>query len=77
MIMKKEERKERAMKRFEEVYDDMMKKMEDGSNNEYFPIDDIEEITLIAQREALKIILEESNRAVNSIEEEEIVNKKI
>jgi len=76
MINKKEEQKERVMKRLEEVYDDLMGKMEAGSNRDYFSIDEIEEITLTAQREALKIILEESNHAVNSIEEQTIIDKK-
>ena len=76
MINKKEEQKARVMKRLEEVYDEMMAKMESGSNREFFPIDDIEDITLTAQREAKKIILEECNKAVNNITEEEIIVKK-
>jgi hypothetical protein len=76
MIKNKEERKARVMKRFEEVYDDLMSKMEAGSKEDFFPIDEIEEITLIAQKEAWKIILEESNQAVNSIEEQDIIDKK-
>ena len=76
MIKRKEEIKEKAMKRMEEVVDDLIKKMDEGSNGDFFPIDDIEEITLAAQKEAVRIILEESNRALNNIEEQEIIDKK-
>jgi len=76
MIKRKEELKERATKRFEEVFDELLSKMEAGSNREYFSIDEIEEITLTAQKEALKIILEESNHAVNSIGEQAVIDKK-
>ena len=76
MIKRKEEIKEKAMKRMEEVVDDLIRKMDEGSNGDFFPIDDIEEITLAAQKEAVRIILEESNRALNNIEEQEIIDKK-
>jgi len=76
MISKRTEMKTKAMKRFEEVYDELLDKMEAGSNRDYFSIDEIEEITMTAQREAIKIILEESNKAVNNISEDEIVVKK-
>ena len=76
MIKKKEEIKKNTMKRLEEIVDELVSKMEAGSNRDYFSIDEIEEITLTAQKEAVKILLEESNKAINEIAEDDVIDKK-
>ena len=76
MIKNKEEILKEIKKRLDKVAEDIVNKMETGSNKEMFSIDEIEEIGERAQEEAKKIILEEMNKAVNNIEEKEIIESK-
>ena len=76
MIKNKEEILKEIKKKLDKVAEDIVNKMEAGSNKESFSIDEIEEIGEKAQEEAKKIILEEMNKAVNNIEEKEIIESK-
>ena len=76
MIKNKEEILKEIRKRLDKVAEDIVNEMDAGSNKERFSIDEIEEIGERAQEEAKKIILEEMNKAVNNIEEREVIELK-
>ena len=76
MIKNKEEMLKEIKKKLDKVAEDIVNEMEAGSNKERFSIDEIEEIGERAQEEAKKIILEEMNKAVNNIEEKEVIEAK-
>jgi len=77
MIKNKEEILRKMKLKFDKVAEELVESMEKGSNKSEFSIDEIEVIGEKAQKEALKIILEEVSNTVNNInEEEQILLKK-
>lgn len=77
MIKNKAEILKRMRLKFDKVSEELVNSMDEGSNKNEFSIDEIEEIGEKAQKEALKIILEEINNTLGNInEEEQILFKK-
>lgn len=76
MIKNKEELEKKLIERLTQKAKEYVKNMDEKSEGEYYPIDVIERDLVNIQRESVEIFRETTEELMNSIDEEEEIEKK-
>lgn len=76
MIKNKEELEKKLIERLTKKAKEYVKNMNEKSEGEYYPIDVIERDLVNIQRESVEIFRETTEELMNSIDEEEEIEKK-